>query len=151
MKIARLLKECLIYKYPGSIEKVADLLGDTYNYVHAQTHERVNPHIKVIRAAFLVTGDQRFKRELEPDGWELVRKRQAQGKIKSMEGEAVDVVVATSDVIREIRKSIEDGKVTADELDNIECGLDRIESQVVELRAAVDHVRRKDAGRIVIK
>jgi hypothetical protein len=69
----------------------------------------------------------------------------------TVEGEAVDVVMATSDVIRDIRKSIEDGKVTADELDNIERGLDRIESQVVELRAAVDHMRMDKNGRIVIK
>ena len=136
-RIPRLLKEVLVYRHPGAIEKVADLLGDTYDYVWSQTHGRVNPHIKVIKAAFVITGDPRLKRELEPEGYELVRERGCPEKLKNAEAELVDVVLASAKIITRLRETARDGRIPSDALDEMEKCLCDLEKEFIEARSAI--------------
>lgn len=135
-RVPRLLKQILVYQYPGAIEKVADYLGDTYDYVWSQTHGRVNPHIKVLRAAYIVTGDPRLKRELEPEGYELVSARDAKAQ-RDAESEATDIMLHTSRMIEKLRDSLVDGVITTDEAEELEKSFCDIEKELVEARAAI--------------
>jgi hypothetical protein len=141
-RIPRLLKEILVYRYPGAIEKVADHLGDTYDYVWSQTHGRVNPHIKVIRAAYIVTGDPRLKRELEPEGFELVPTREGEAS-KCAESEATDIMLQTSKLIEDLREVLEDGVITNDEADQLEKSFSAIEKELIEARAAIRNAAQR--------
>ena len=135
-RLPRLLKEILVYRNPGAIEKVADSLGETYDYIWSQTHGRVNPHIKVLRAAFLATKDPRLKRELEPDGFELVRERTAKA-LKAPEAESTDIVLQVSNLIDQLRKALSDGTITPQESDGLEKQFCEIEKELIEARVAV--------------
>ena len=140
---ARLLKQCLMYDYDGNgIQAVAGLLNETYDYVWSQTHERINPHIKVLRAAYIITGDPRLKKELEPDGFELVPKRKATGEVKSMEGEAIDVIIHAAKIMEQIQAVIEDGKVTSEEAAGLRKALNTFEEIGINLRSAIERAER---------
>ena len=136
-RISRLLKEILVYKYPGAIEKVADCLGETYDHIWSQTHGRVNPKIEVVKAAFLVTGDPRLKRELEPGGYELVRERTAPEGLKNAEAELIDIVLASARVITRLRETASDGRIPADALNELERCFCDLEKEFIDARSAI--------------
>jgi len=148
-RISRLLKEILVYKHPGAIEKVADCLGETYDHIWSQTHGRVNPKIEVVKAAFIVTGDQRLKRELEPEGYELVWERAAPVGLKDAEAELTDIVLASARVITRLRESAPDGRMTAEALDDLERCFCDLEKEFIEARHAIRNMSDRRGFRAV--
>lgn len=135
-RISRLLKDVLVYRNPGSIERVADYMGETYDHIWSQTHGRVNPKIQVVKAAYVITGDQRLKRELEPEGHELVPAREAEA-IRDAESESTDIVIHASRLIERLRGAVHDGAITEVEAEGLEKSFCDLEKELIEARSAV--------------
>lgn len=135
-RLSRLLNSVLVCENRGLIEEVADRMGESYNHVHKQVSGYVNIHVNTLKAAFLVTKDPRLKRELEPEGYELVQKRNAEA-LRCPESEATDIVLQSSNLIEKIRQALADGKITQSELLDLEKSFCDVERELIEARTAV--------------
>lgn len=135
-RLSRLLNSILISEHRGAIYDVADLMGETYNHVHKQISGYTNVHVNTLKSAFIVTKDPRLKRELEPDGYELIPARTATAT-KCPESEITDVILHAARLIEMARNSLEDGTITRDEADALEKQFCQIEKELIEARAAI--------------
>ena len=111
-------------------------MGETYNHVHKQVSGYTNVHVNTIKAAFVVTGDPRLKRELEPEGYELVHKREAEA-LRCPESEATDIILQSSNLIEKIRQAVKDGRITQSEVLELEKCFCDVERELIEARTAV--------------
>lgn len=137
-RLSRLCHQLFTIEYPGAIQKIADMCSDTYEWVYQNINGRAKsgPHVKILRAGYLVTGDARLKRELEPEGYELIPQRTADAQ-KCLESEATDVVLQASNLIEQIRTALKDGIVSKDEADDLERQFCQIDKELIEARATM--------------
>lgn len=142
-----LFYEILICQHRGAIEKVANLVGCAYSTVHEYCGDRrKTPPVWLYKAAFLVTGDPRLKRRLEPEGYELVPKRCGLPADKPVEAEMTDVVLAMGRAIEAFRLASADQKITKDELIQIEKELAQAALEVAEAQKAVKMARGRSSN-----
>ncbi len=135
--VARLLKEILIYRIDDGINKVAHILNETYDYVWSQTHERINPSIYVVKAAYEISKDPRLKRILEPKGMCLVPDSQLSTPTKETEAEATDVILSVSDLIKTVRNSMADLKISKSEAMEIGQRMSDVDKEWAEVKSSV--------------
>jgi hypothetical protein len=135
--VSELLKEILVYEHRGAAYEVAKVAGMAYRTVMDYTDGKCNPPVKVISAAFLVTRDVRLKHLLEPDGWELVRKKGTVESDKPVEAEAMDVVVCVGDFVEDYRRKMDDGRLETHEAVALLGKIAALKTELDELEAAV--------------
>ena len=143
--VAGILKEVLVIEMRGEgVALVAEEANLSYDDVYAQTHERVNPSVHVIRAAFLVVEKHRpellhrIKRLLVPDGYELVPAPMGITPEKDVEPEVTDVLLAAGEVIQEWRSAYADGRITKPEAEALRGKLDNLEIQLAEAKKVIE-------------
>jgi len=89
----------------------------------------------------------RLKHLLEPDGWELVRKKGTVTSDKPVEAEAMDLVVRVGEFVEDFRKRIEDGEICKHDELALEKGLAKMECELAEIRASIkNHRLNRNAG-----
>jgi hypothetical protein len=106
--IADLFYEVFITRKTGQVDldALAAATGLAYRTVHEYcTDDRKTIPVRVWRGAFLVSGDVRFKRELEPDGWELRPKDEAACPVLDAEGEAHNLIASVERTLTKLRKA----------------------------------------------
>ena len=87
------------------LDALAAASGLAYRTVNEYcSDDRKTIPVRVWRGAFLVSGDVRFKRELEPEGWELRPKDEAACPDLDAEGEAHNLIAAVERALAKLRK-----------------------------------------------
>lgn len=144
--VAGILKEVLVIEMRGrGVALVAEEANLSYDDVYAQTHERVNPSVHVIRAAFLVAqahcpeAAPRLRRLLEPEGWALAPKDESIRPQKNAESEVVDSIIAASALVETLRQTKGHGRrITRPMAGRILAALDSLMMECAEARTAVE-------------
>jgi hypothetical protein len=134
---SELLSEILKYEHRGSVKAVAQAAVCAESTIYSNMDGKANPSVWVIKAAFEVTGDPRLKKLLEPDGWELVRKKGTVESDKPVEAEAMDVVVCVGDFVEDYRRKMDDGRLETHEAVALLGKIATLKTELDELEAAV--------------
>ncbi len=138
-----LFSEVFVYgDQPGiSLRVLAETAGKAYQTVHGLvSDDRRHKPVWLWRAAFEVSGDHRFKRELEPRGWELVRRGRAVPSSRCLEREATDPILEASRQVELLRRASQDGHLSIRELAQLRAGAQSVVDQVREYQALLDKV-----------
>lgn len=133
-----LLHEILIQEGDGTrIKQVAEVACVSTNTVYAWCDGRINPPLIAYKASFLVTGDPRLRRLLEPEGWVLCRARDRVGLEagRSLIDEAADVFDATTDIRRAAQEALKDGHIDREEEVELERRIDAAQKELDEVSA----------------
>ena len=133
---ARLLQEILVTGDRDLTKEVALVAGKSRAWVSEQYYKNINSSIHCIKAAWLVTGDPRLKKLLEPDGWEL-RKVVAAASTKGVEQEALDLIVSVSEFVKTYRAAYADDRLTPQEKVALLTSVKDVEIELAELKSAV--------------
>lgn len=143
--VAGILKEVLVIEMRGrGVALVAETANLSYDDVYAQTHERVNPSVHVIRAAYLVAlahcpeAAPRLRRLLEPEGWNLTPKDESINPQKDTESEIVDAIMAASAVIEVFREAKGAGRISKAIGDRLLALIAALERECAEAKAAIE-------------
>ena len=143
---AELLKEILVYDTRGLGVLVAEKAGLAYRTVMDNTDLRANPNVEVIKAAWLVSGDPRLKKLLEPEGYELMPKACDVRPTKSVEGEATDVSIAKARLLEAYRNASADGDIDRKESIDIERFMDQLDREHEEFKVRIRMELRAGRG-----
>lgn len=133
--VARILKQVLVYENSGGLEKVAEHLNETYDYVWSQTAGRVNPAVHVIKGAYEVTGDPKLKRLLTPTGYELLPVTYKDRPTGHYEAEIGDLDIAVASIRKAFRKALEDDRITPKEADRLQKLIDALRVEIADVEA----------------
>ena len=143
-----LLYEVLEMQNRGSLEKAADLAEIAYSTANKYCADsRTTPPLHFIKAAWLVTKDPRLKRRLEPEGFELVPKKESLMPSQDWEREIGDVHIALSGLHAEVRDALEDGRIDRHEANGLLKTVGRVRVELAELEAMV--LRADSEGRVI--
>jgi|Deesub1362A_J573_1020465.scaffolds.fasta_scaffold01994_13 hypothetical protein len=128
------------------VPKVADEACVSDSTVYASCDGRNNPNLEVVKATFVVTGDPRLRRLLEPRGWRLVPDEAQARPQRDAEGELTDVVLAASEAIQQVREAVAPHspagrRLSLEEAILIDRSLAEVERQLAEARAAVEALK----------
>ena len=142
--LSRLLKEVLIYDNgKGVCQAVADYSGETYDYIWSQTHGRVNPSLKTIKAAFVITKDPRLKKALEPEGFKLNPDQPGDSLLKHFEAEIGDLTVGTGLLLHASREALKDNNLSKQEENDIRRLIEAIKKDLNDVERCVDQMQKK--------
>ncbi len=138
-RVNKLLYEILISTHRGSIYEVAELSGYAYSSLHDFcSYLNKNVPTKVIKAAFLVTKDPRLKSELEPQGYELVLKKEGLNYSDDFHKEISDVNIKLSDLLKTFREALKDDRITKDEKIKLKTEWEEVSKELAEVGALID-------------
>ncbi|MCF8124489.1 MAG: hypothetical protein K9K34_18965 [Desulfarculaceae bacterium] len=138
-----LFMEIFVYRKSGrvNLDTLALATGRAYATVHElATDGRKHKPVWLWRGAFVVSGDHRFKRELEPEGWELTRRGKAQPATSSLEREGTDAILEASRSVELVRAAVADGVVTPAEAAQLRAAGQGVVDQVREFFTLLDEV-----------
>ncbi len=141
--VARLLKEILVFRHRNGIEQVADQLNETYDYVWSQTHERTNPSVNTIKAAFLVTKDPRLKRILTPAGFKLSPDKMTDRPVSGYEHEIGDLDIAVSTLRMKFREAMKDNMISKNEAIDISILIENIRLELIDVETVLKNYSKK--------
>lgn len=148
--VTQLLNQIIIGK--RLVPAVADEACVSDSTVYASCDGRNNPNLDVLKATFVVTGDPRLRRLLEPRGCRLVADSEQVRPSKEAEPELTDVILSSSVAIRRVREATDpDGpggrRVTREEAHDLDCCLAEMERELAEARAAVQALKSHENER----
>ncbi len=138
-RINNLLQEILISTHRGSIYKVAEMTGYAYRSIHDFCHiPNKNIPTKIIKAAFLITKDPRLKLELEPQGYELVVKKENLKYSDDFHKEISDVNIKLSTLLLTFRDALKDEHITKQEKITLKKEWEEVSKELAEVGALID-------------
>lgn len=135
--VARILKQVLVYEYPGALEKAAAHLNETYDYIWSQTAGRVNPAVHVIRGVYEVTGDPKLKRLLTPVGYELLPASSKARPTGHFEAEIGDLDIAVAKLRTAFREVLKDNRITPKEANRLQKLIDTLRVEIADVEAII--------------
>lgn len=138
-----LLYEILINDNYGASNKVASALNIAYRTVHEYCcNPNRNIPIRVWKTVFLITGDPRAKKKLEPSGYEL-RPVVAGDPEASMDKEMGDAIIAINAIWSKYRDALADAKISKAELLELESCFVSLDKEIADIKALVRLAREK--------
>ena len=127
----------------GAINQVADLLGWPYQTVYSQIdpHNPVRMRSDVVRAAYFTTRSEEIKNLLlgpeflvSPNPAKLVR-------VEDHESEAMDVMVALSELVAKLREALADSIIDGNEGPEVDLLTSYVDEQWAELKKLMNKAR----------
>lgn len=135
--VSRILKQVLVYDCPGAIEKVAEHLNETYDYIWSQTAGRVNPAVHVIKGAYEITGDPKLKRLLTPIGYEILPATSKDRPTGHFEAEIGDLDIAVAKLRTAFREVLKDNRITPKEANRLQKLIDTLRVEIADVEAII--------------
>lgn len=130
-----------------AVQKMASLLGKSQQTIYDCLYGRIKINLEFIKAAVEATGDPDIKAFLEPGGWILFKKPDANKVSSSFEKEVNDVFMAVSHLSESIKDAIRDGRIDNQELAELKRLRVEIAKQTDEVMVLAENMNLK--GKVI--
>ena len=147
-EIAAELKTAVLYRdYENPVKQISEILGLSARTIYDYFDGNIKISLPFLHACLIVTGgDPDVKKYLCPEGWDIAPSSQ-KAPTKNVEKECGDIHIAVSDLVVEIRKALEDGKITPDERAGIE---KKFNNSIVQMNEVKDLMEEAFRSRIKV-